>query len=333
MKKCIFLCVLCALLCVSAIACGRGTNEETMSEEESLQLALKAAMEKAMEGIDSNAALINPRLDTTANTETTTLKRSVNLITSVTKVGDGFEITFHDPRSTKFFSLRLFVEDEEVNIPEMFRGEDFWSMGTGKKWVHCTLQQTDLPNTKVLTLGEGIEIVTFGDEQNVPVLETLRLSSTVEVLGVSRWVLNEMNFLEMTSDLAVPKEMTALKTIEVAEENETFRGEAGILYRLSDMIGGERVPSRWALFCVPQNYQAETVTVAEGTKYMHYHAVYHCRNVTTLTVPDSVTLIDEEAIVATSAHPLTVVCSRGSAAEAYVLAHAEEYYLKIAYAQ
>ena len=120
-----------------------------------------------------------------------------------------------------------------------------------------------------------------------------------------------------------------LKTIDVCEENLHFESVDGLLYEKDSSQG----IIKFRLKAVPQNYSTDDqiIVLPDNTNEIASGAVYRCRNIKKLAVPDSVIKIDNRAIIATAEHPLTVVCSRGSAAAAYVEEFGEQYHLTVEY--
>lgn len=116
-------------------------------------------------------------------------------------------------------------------------------------------------------------------------------------------------------------EFSALQYIHVAQGNPLFESVDGILYQNNHLV------------CIPQDYHATngTVTVRDGTQDIHVGAIYNCRKVTRLVIPDSVIDLHIDSIIATAEHPLTIVCSRNSVAAEYVENFGSLYHLTAEY--
>ncbi len=223
---------------------------------------------------------------------------------------------------------------------------------------------TAFPNAVSLTFEEGIHYLSFGwgddaSADRFPQLEVLNLPATLKNIYCSTDLMMDLvrqdlsvlypalatsggNFWTPAEEMSgyrclyytFPPVLTNLKRITVAAENECFWDEAGMLY--SDcfvMLDADEYPTR-QLLCLPRNYEGvtevgglSTVTLPEGTDYIHTGAVYQC-NIDRLVIPATVTRIAPAAIVATADRPLTVVGEKGSAAEEYVRLFGERYYLR-----
>lgn len=133
-----------------------------------------------------------------------------------------------------------------------------------------------------------------------------------------------------------------LTRIEIAEGNTDYYDDNGVLY-IKDDEGLQNdhilyhpdlteLPKN-GLKCLPQSYPTSdgTYTVRDGTEAIFSGAVYHPKFVERLLLPDSLLYISPTALIATAEHPLTVVCSRGSAAAAYVEKFGSQYHLTVEY--
>ena len=134
-----------------------------------------------------------------------------------------------------------------------------------------------------------------------------------------------------------------LTHIEIAEGNARYYDDNGVLYIKNDSgLQSEHIiyhPAltdlpKTGLICLPQSHPAVdgSYTVPDGTEAVLSGAVYHPKYIDTLILPDSLLYISPTAIIATAEHPLTVVCSHGSAAAAYVETFGEQYHLTVEYA-
>lgn len=271
-------------------------------------------------------------------------------------------------------------EEEEITIPSELDGQPLHSV---------SFAVADLPNLKTLTLSDGITMLSAGAE--LPRLEVLHIpASLTGFYGRSEevWEAVETHFLYQihrvipaldpeTMDSgermhyrliamelsgygnlgAMPlTALPSLKEVHVAQGNETFWVEDGMLYsdrfaRMAPNMGAEPIKQ---LIGVPGQFTPSTTAnvmkytvdengnqkpagwthvrqleISEGTDYIHSGAVYRPMTYSRIKIPDSVTRIAPAAIVGSEANPLTVVCSRGSAAEAYVKQFGKQYHLQL----
>ena len=181
---------------------------------------------------------------------------------------------------------------------------------TGTKIKRVYFKKVDIPNTTVLSFAEGIKVLnTNAGIINAGSLEEIHLPASLDNIYFD--------------DLPFP--FPSLRAIHVAESSSSqvvsFRSHNGILYQRNQLV------------CVPQNHQTESgeLVILESTHQLNRVSIYHCRNLQKVVIPDSVTTIKRRAIVATAEHPLTVVCSRGSAAAAYVEKYGKLYHLTVEY--
>lgn len=134
-----------------------------------------------------------------------------------------------------------------------------------------------------------------------------------------------------------------LTHIEIAEGNTRYYDDHGVLYIKNDSgLQSDQIiyhPAltelpKTGLICLPQSHPAAdgSYTVPDGTEAVLSGAVYHPKYIDTLILPDSLLYISPTGIIATAEHPLTVVCSRGSAAAVYVETFGEQYHLTVEYA-
>lgn len=187
-------------------------------------------------------------------------------------------------------------------------------------------------HVKKITFSEGIEGIDMSEStiyaDNV---EEIYLPSTLTALVGANLPLvpgyNDFSIIDNATSMIMHNtfpswEFPALQQIHVAPNNPLFDDEDGILYQWQHLV------------CIPQDYQVEnsTVIIREGTADIRHKAIYQCRNIKRLIVPDSVVDLHYHAIIATAEHPLTVVCSRDSAAAAYVEEFGEQYHLTVEYA-
>jgi hypothetical protein len=131
-----------------------------------------------------------------------------------------------------------------------------------------------------------------------------------------------------------------LTHIEIAEGNRAYYDRDGVLFtktwwRDDDFhmpyagVFTERPTA--VMVCFPQSHPATdgTYAVPDDTQAMLSGAIYRPKHIERLIVPDSLLYISPTAIIATADHPLTVVCSRDSAAAAYVEKYGEMYHLTV----
>ena len=183
----------------------------------------------------------------------------------------------------------------------------------------------DIPNATMLTIDEGFRNLIFCSTTNkLSAIEVLELPSTMDTISDGN---SNRDFHETFSP-----ELKMLKEIHVAQGNEYFISENGILYQINPNYN-LGITFKKRLTAIPQNYENDnqTVNISDGTDRIVFNAIYRCRNIQKVILPDSVVTIDDGAIIATAEHPLTVVCSRDSAAAAYVEEFGEQYHLTVEY--
>ena len=194
-----------------------------------------------------------------------------------------------------------------------------------------------LSHFKHLIFDAGIEAADFSVTSSpIGYIQEITLPATLHTLigypfewsnaRQESYFFEENHHLDFTSPLITnntfPSEkFPELQKIHVDENNPLFDSEDGILYQNNHLI------------CIPQDYQSENgiVTIREGTVDLYMGAVVKCRNIKQLVIPDSVLDLNVRAIVATAEHPLTVVCSRGSAAAKDVEQFGAQYHLTVEY--
>ena len=179
-----------------------------------------------------------------------------------------------------------------------------------------------IPNATKLTVKDGvIWILCESTSDKLSSIEVLELPSTLKYIVGNR---NGSTDFYNT----FPLELYMLEEIHVESENEYLYAEDGVLYQIQPRFIYEE---EQLLVVIPQNYSCEeqVVYIREGTGEIMNGAIYHCRNIQKILIPDSVVKIGDHAIIATAEHPLTVVCSRDSAAAAYVEKYGEMYHLTV----
>lgn len=291
--------------------------------------------------ISSDEITVSPAEETSTVSETT----QAPLVVSGTY--DPFGITevleldgvTYDIRSNDFAKsgiwtidgIRSFPSPEELTIPHTLEGY-------GKVlYVALSSGLMRFPNTQKVIFSEGIEGIDLCNQNNMQTdaVQDIYLPSTLSTLigyerptllmpsvGVESRVDLFLSTTPMIMNNTFPSvEFPALQRIHVAQDNPLFDDEDGILYQKHHLV------------CIPQDYPADggTVTIREGTLDIHYRAVYQCRNVNRLVIPDSVVDLHYEAIIATAEHPLTIVCSRDSIAAEYVEKYGRSYHLTAEY--
>jgi hypothetical protein len=91
----------------------------------------------------------------------------------------------------------------------------------------------------------------------------------------------------------------------------------------------QKIDGKYNLMYSTGNWTDGTYAVPDDTQAMLSGAIYRPKHIERLIVPDSLLYISPTAIIATADHPLTVVCSRDSAAAAYVEKYGEMYHLTV----
>ena len=191
-----------------------------------------------------------------------------------------------------------------------------------------TIEEIDLtrtsqiPNAKIFSVSEGIRSIRFDiGTSSLSNIEILEIPSTLESLTG--------NYDNSEFRLAFPLELTMLKAVHVEADEGHYIDEDGVLYKIQHKIDEEDR----LLIVIPQNFSCEDqmVRLREDTVTIMNGAIYHCRNLKKVIIPDTVKKIEDHAIIATAEHPLTVVCSRNSVAAEYVERFGQMHHLTIEY--
>ena len=279
-----------------------------------------------------------------------------------TKNGVSAQISYTVPVDTMYICA-ITSDRNHVRVPGMISGQ------THPNTRAILYGDTALSRAVSVTFGEGIRYLSFGVgieetsevSDRFPRLEVLKLPASLKDIYCTtermqllimqdlttvepKWGESGFNFWRTVKEetgysglyATFPLDLAHLRLILVAEGNEYFWDEDGMLYG-NNFVGLEVDESEYPkrqLICLPQNYSRAAVingkvqvTLPEGTDYIHAGAVYHC-NIDRLVIPATVTRIAPAAIVATYARPLTIVGQKGSTAEEYVRMFGDKYFLK-----
>jgi hypothetical protein len=238
--------------------------------------------------------------------------------------------TMPDSREELYIhAITGFESDEEhITIKSVLDGYYSAWPTTGK--VHLLLLSDNIviPNAKTLTISNGFQYISFEEaSEGLSCIEILELPNTVHYLKGN----HHSKTVNDNFSGSFPLELGMLKEIHVASDSEYFNSISGVLYEIKPRNIHDSYMQRLAV--IPQNYSTDSQTfcLANGTDEIATGAIYHCRNIQKVVIPDSVVKIGDHAIIATAEHPLTVVCSRGSAAAAYVAEFGEQYHLTVEY--
>lgn len=247
--------------------------------------------------------------------------------------------------------LYNYFETEELHFPlcrELIIGEGYTSM-------FWSADHIKVPNIKILQLPstltdpglpEQSELVPFAEQALPQVL----IPYDAEALGMygdmplGKWETEEsFNHLQWSAAVCgLYTEWETLMCIEVAEGNKALYDVNGVLYGNNNwdheyvhMLYDpdlKEMPTVH-MICLPRSYPSAdgTYTVKDGTQYIHSGAIYCPKTVDRLVLPDSLLYLSPTAIIATAERPLTVVCSRGSVAAAYVEQFGTMYHLTAEY--
>lgn len=294
--------------------------------------------------------------------------------------GVTYTASYSNSRDTLSGVWRIVSAEEEITIPSELDGQSL---------DNVSFAIADLPNLRTLTLSEGITKLSVGADLSR--LEVLHIpASLTGFYGRSEevWESVETHFLyqihrvipaldpetmdrgERMHYRLIAMELSgygnlgtmpltalpSLKEIHVAQGNEMFWVEDGMLYSdsfaemalntgaepIKQLIGvpGQFTPSTTAnvmKYMVDENgnqkpagwTHVRQLEIPEGTDYIHSGAVYRPVTYSRIKIPDSVTRIAPAAIIGSEENPLTVVCSGGSAAEAYVKQFGKLYHLQL----
>lgn len=177
-----------------------------------------------------------------------------------------------------------------------------------------------------LIFAEGIEAIDLSQAEirQADNITKITLPSTLHTLigyPLEKDTLLSFATILIMNNTFPSKAFPNLQEFSVDEDNPIFDDADGILYQNHHLL------------CIPQAYSTPdgTVTIRDGTIDLYKGAVTDCRNIRRLIVPDSVIDLQIDSITATVEHPLTVVCSRGSAAAEYVEWFGEMYHLTVEY--
>lgn len=247
------------------------------------------------------------------------LESPTSSVIPTTRVSHKNHIVYWDRVSSSLlFGLEYLYTDETwIQFPELFEKTNWIDKIDWERLQNITIHDIIMPNAKTWIFGNSAEHIAFMEgERDLARIETIVLPANIRSINTA----NQSGGL--------PHEFVNLSSIEIADGGSAFcQVRDGVLFGTGQF--GANYPFDEYLYCIPQNYFSETGTyvIPEQTKYINHNAVYHCRNIKTLVIPDSVIFLCEDAIIATAEYPLTVVCSRGSAAEKYVTRFGDMYHL------
>lgn len=233
-------------------------------------------------------------------------------------------VTYRGVRASgEIFLQELVTDSQTVEIPSHVAGH-----GSIRPWYVAL--ELDCPNVKELTIGKNHKTFLLPEDSS-DLFRTEKLTLDQSFLGFTEEYIDPKSYRDDPLHTPFPTGFDELREICVKYEEygDPIWTTDGMLYAMRTL----GTNSQSVLVCLPRNYPSEngTVTLPERTAIIQTHAIWQCRNIDRLIIPEIVGKIDPEGIVATAERPLTVVCAKGSAADEYVRLYGEQFHLTVEY--